>query len=140
MAQKFYLDTSIWRDYYENRKDGFRPLGEFAFQFLKNCEKNGCRILYSELVVHELKCDYSDEKINQVFSSFEHFLEFLPISNEQYLEAKKLAKEITASHTSDILHAILARDNNVILVARDKHFEPLRDIVEIQLPEEVTFD
>ena len=27
---KYYLDTSIWRDYYENRSDKFRPWGEWA--------------------------------------------------------------------------------------------------------------
>ena len=74
MGEKFYLDTAIWRDYFEDRKDGIRPLGEFAFQFLKNCEKKGCKVLYSELVVYELKRDYSDEKIKMVFSSFQNLL------------------------------------------------------------------
>jgi predicted nucleic acid-binding protein len=140
VLQKFYLDTAIWRDYFEDRKDGIRPLGEFAFQFLKNCDKKGCKVLYSGTVVHELKRDYSDEKIKQVFSSFEHFLEIVPISNEQYLEAKKLAKVKIESHESDILHSILARDNKAVLITRDFHFETLRDIVEIKAPEEVTFD
>ncbi len=140
MTKRFYLDTAIWRDYFEDRKDNIRPLGEFAFQFLRNCDKNDCTVLYSETVVHELKRDYSDEKIKQIFSSFEHFLKFVPISNEQYLEAKKLAKVKIESHESDILHSILARDNNAVLVTRDFHFNTLQDVVEIKLPEEVTFD
>ncbi len=138
--QKFYLDTAIWRDYFEDRKDALRPLGEFAFQFLKNCEKKNCSVFYSEVVVYELKRDYSDEMIKQVFSSFEHFLGIVPISNEQYLESKKLAKVKTESHAADILHAIIARDNKAVLITRDFHFETLRDIVEIKAPEEVTFD
>ncbi len=140
MAKKFYLDTAIWRDYFEDRGDGIRPLGEFAFQFLKNCEKKGCKVLYSGVVVHELKRDYSDERIKQVFSSFERFLEIVPISNDQYLEAKKLSRIKTESHESDILHVILARDNKAVLVTRDFHFDTLRDIVEIRAPEEITFD
>ena len=41
MAKKFYLDTAIWRDYFEDRGDGTRPIGEFAFQFLRNrAERN----------------------------------------------------------------------------------------------------
>lgn len=140
MEQRFYLDTAIWRDYFEDRKDGIRPLGEFAFRFLKDCEKKGCIVLYSETVVHELKRDYSDERIQQVFSPFRHFLEVVPISKEQYLESKKLAKLKNESHESDILHSILARDNNAVLITRDFHFETLRDIVEIKVPEEVTFD
>ncbi len=133
------MDTAIWRDYFEDRKDGIRPLGEFAFQFLKNCEKEGCMVLYSETVVHELRRDYSDEKIKQVFSSFEHFLEIVPISNEQYSEAKELTAIKRDSHESDILHSILARDNKAVLVTRDFHFESLQDIVEVKAPEEVTF-
>ena len=35
MKRRFYLDTCIWRDYYENRSDNFRPLGEWAL-FLIN--------------------------------------------------------------------------------------------------------
>lgn len=115
-------------------------MGEFAFQFLKNCEKKGCIVLYSEVVVHELRRDYSDERIKQVFSSFKSFLEIVPISNEQYLEARKLARVKTESHELDILHAILARDNKAVLVTRDFHFETLQDIVEIKAPEEITFD
>ena len=140
MLKKFYLDTAIWRDYFEDRGNGIRPLGEFAFQFLKNCDKKGCKVLYSGVVVHELKRDYSDERIKQVFSSFERFLEIVPISNDQYLEAKKLSRIKTESHESDILHVILARDNKAVLVTRDFHFDTLRDIVEIRAPEEITFD
>ena len=139
MPQKFYLDTSIWRDYFEDRKDNLRPLGEFAFRFLKNCGKNGCKVLYSEAVVHELKKDYSDDEIKQFFSCFESFLEIAPISSSQYLEAKKLAKTKIESHESDILHAIVARDNKAVLVTRDFHFEALRGIVAVNAPEGVIF-
>ncbi|MFA4906798.1 MAG: hypothetical protein WC602_00820 [archaeon] len=133
------MDTAIWRDYFEDRKDGIRPLGEFAFQFLKNCEKKGCTVFYSEAIVHELRRDYSDEKIKLVFSSFKTFLVEVDISSEQYLEAKSLAKQKKDSHEADILHAVLARDNEAILVTRDAHFECLRTVVEISKPEEITF-
>lgn len=138
--KKFYLDTAIWRDYFEDRKDHMRPLGEFAFRFLKNCEKKGCVVLYSETAIHELKRSYSSKTIKQVFSSFMHFLEIVPTSAYQYYEAKKLAVIKTDSHESDILHAILARDNNAILITRDFHFETLQDIAEIKKPEEVIFE
>ena len=137
--KRFYLDTAIWRDYFEDRSDGVRPIGEFAFRFLKNCEMRCCMVLYSEVVVHELKRDYSDEKIMQVFSSFSHFIELVPVSAGQYSEAEKLARIKKESHTSDILHAVIARDSKAVLVTRDFHFETLRDIVDIKLPEEVIF-
>ena len=139
MAERVYLDTSIWRDYFEDRKDSIRPLGEFAFQFLKCCGAEGCLVLYSEFVVYELRKDYSEEEINLVFSSFMDFLVEVPISPAQHSEAGRLAGQRTGSHKTDILHAILARDNKAVLVTRDAHFDCLRDIVEIIAPEEITF-
>ena len=37
----------------------------------------------------------------------------------------------------DALHAILARDNNALLISRDKDFQKLKDIVKVYAPEEV---
>ncbi len=51
MANRFYIDTCIWRDYYENRSDNLKPLGEWALQFLKNAVNNDDLILYSDLTV-----------------------------------------------------------------------------------------
>lgn len=140
MKKRFYLDTNIWMDYFDDRSDGLKPLGEFAFQFLKECEKRNHPVLYSEFVVFELKKHYSLERVNEMFSSFAEFIELVGISKEQYSEAKKLALERKDSHKADILHAILARDNNAVLISRDKHFDCLNDIVEVQKPEEVIFD
>ncbi|MBI5884874.1 hypothetical protein HZB89_02130 [archaeon] len=139
MARKFYLDTSIWRDYFEDRKDNIRPLGKFAFQFLKNCGKAGCIVLYSDLVVQELKSDYSNERIAEVFSSFRHFLLEAPISNERISEARKIASSVEGTHLKDALHAILARDNCAVMVARDKHFDALTHLVEVAKPEDIFF-
>ncbi len=133
------MDTSIWRDYFEDRKDNIKPLGEFAFQFLKNCEKTGCQVLYSGLVVQELKEHYSRERISEVFSSFKHFLEEVPISKEQISEAKKISLTVKESHLKDIMHAILARDYGAIMITRDKHFDSLSGLVEVFKPEEVHF-
>ncbi|MFH1256970.1 MAG: PIN domain-containing protein [Candidatus Diapherotrites archaeon] len=140
MAKKFYLDTAIWRDYFEGRSDGLRPLGEFAFRFLKNCEMFGCRALYSELVVFELRKEYSAERIKDAFSFFSAFLECVSIYPKQYREAKLIAAKRRETHESDALHAILARDNNAVLVTRDRHFECLNDLIGVLAPEEVIFD
>ena len=139
MKQRFYLDTAIWRDYFEDRKDRLQPLGEFAFQFLKNCEKHNYIILYSPLVLHELYSHYSDERVNEVFSSFANLLQEVKPQPGQLTEAKKINRKIKDSHTADILHAILARDSGSIMITRDKHFEALTSVVEVLKPEEVTF-
>jgi hypothetical protein len=139
MEKKFYLDTAIWRDYFEDWKDSIRPLGEFAFQFLKNCEKKGCKVLYSGLVVYELKQYYSDGQIKQVFSSFKDFLVEVSLSNEQISEARKVLSSIKGTHLKDVLHAILARDNCAVMITRDKHFDVLTDFVNVAKPEDIHF-
>lgn len=139
MHQKFYLDTSIWRDYFEDRKDNLKPLGEFAFQFLKKCEKNDWVVLFSELVIQELKPYYSSERIVEVFSSFKQFLLEVSISNDQILEARKILAFTKETHLKDIIHAILARDNKAIMITRDRHFDALSDFVKVAKPEDIYF-
>ena len=139
MTKRFYLDTGIWRDYFEDRKDNIRPLGEFAFQFLKNCRKKCCKVLYSGLVVQELKSDYSEERVAEVFSSFKHLLVEVPISNEQISEARRMLLSAEGTHLKDVIHAILARDNCAAMVTRDLHFDALIGFVEVAKPEEIHF-
>jgi predicted nucleic acid-binding protein len=39
---------------------------------------------------------------------------------------------------SDVLHAVLARDNHATLITRDAHFQQLADVVESLKPENVS--
>ena len=136
MAKKFYLDTSIWRDYFEDRKDNIKPLGEFAFRFLRYCAKNNFQILYSQLVVSELLKYYSAERVKLIFSQCEKNLVEVFLSDNLKKEAFLLKSKYNVP-IPDIAHALLAKENNAILVSRDKHFEELDNIVQVRLPEEL---
>ena len=68
MKQRFYLDTSIWRDYYENRSDSSKQLGRLALQLLLKIIKQDGQIFYSDFVVQELMIKYSKEEISTIFS------------------------------------------------------------------------
>ena len=137
MPQKFYLDTSIWRDYYEDRRDRIRPLGEFAFQFLKKCQERKAAIMVSSEVEKELLKYYSKERVLQVFSSFKDIIVKIDISKEQTQEALSFwVKTGKQFPFSDVLHSILARDNYAVLVCRDKHFWQI-EIAECMMPEEI---
>ncbi len=137
MLQKFYLDTAIWRDYFEDRKDGIRPLGEFAFQFLKKCQNRKWRVLVSPEVEKELLAYYPKERVEQVFSSFKDVIVKVSYSKEQVSEALsfwvKTRKEFPFS---DVLHSVIARDNGARLVCRDRHLFEI-DLADCVLPEEV---
>ncbi|MBN1376962.1 PIN domain-containing protein [Candidatus Woesearchaeota archaeon] len=138
MKNKYYIDTCIWRDYFENRKDKFRPLGEWAFKLFKKIILNNEKVIYSEVVVEELLNYFNKEKIKEIFSIVkrEGLLEKANITKDQIKEAKKLQFQ-RKTPFRDTLHSILARDNKSILVTRDKHFNELQNIVKIKKPEEL---
>lgn len=138
MARRFYLDTAIWRDYFEDRGDGIRPLGEFAFQFLKRCQQRKQFVLVSQIVENELLTHYSKEKVEQVFSSFSDIIVRVDHSKQQVSEALSFwVKANKKFPFSDILHSIIARDNNALLISRDWHFTEIK-IAECAMPEEIS--
>jgi predicted nucleic acid-binding protein len=141
MTKKFYLDTAIWRDYFEDRGDGTRPLGEFAFQFLRKCRETNAVVFVSDVVVLELKIRLSEKQSKELFSSFEGLITWLKASAQQTSEAREeWRKRGKSLPFKDVLHAIIARDNKAVLIARDKHFfDSLSSIVEMQKPEDVDF-
>ncbi len=57
-------------------------------------------------------------------------------TKHQILEAKNIAK-LRNLPKGEVLHAILARDNETIMITRDKHFLKLRDVIESYKPEEI---
>lgn len=136
--QKYYVDTNIWRDYYENRKDNIKPLGEFAFKFFKKCKNKNSILLYSDLTLKELNAHYSKERVGILIQTVSSFCEIkkVDIEEKQAEEARSLVTKFKI-HYSDILHGILARDNNAFLVTRDKHFNQLKDFVRVVNPEEI---
>lgn len=135
---KYYIDTSIWRDYYEDRKDKLRPLGEFAFKLIKYIKENKDRIVYSDLIIKELSIKYNPEDIKKIFEiiSEKDLLIKADYNNKQIQEAEKLAKKYSIPK-GDALHTVLARDNDAILVTRDMHFNELSKIVKVKKPEEI---
>ena len=141
MAKKFYVDTSVWRDYFEDRKDNLKPLGEFAFQFLKKCKEEKWEIIVSDIINIELKSRFSEQQVKEVFSSFKDEIKNVEATKQQKLEAEKYWEKTNKSIPfNDVLHAIIAKQHNAILITRDYHFEMLSSIVEIKKPEEIIFD
>jgi hypothetical protein len=135
---KYYFDTSIWRDYFDNRNDKFRPLGEWAFGLIKKIIKDKGIILYSQLVIDELRKGWSQETIDKCLGFFrsEGLLVKVEADGKQIIESKTIARK-KAVPKGDALHAVLARDNDAIMVARDHHFIELDCVTEHKKPEEL---
>lgn len=137
MSEKYYLDTSIWMDLYEDRK-GFanEPLGDFAWKLFALIKVKKNKIIISNLLIAELKVNYSDEQIKGMMKPFEDLIEKVIATQEQRDEAERISKRKNIPK-SDVLHAIMARDNNFVLVTRDKHFKEIENISKHYKPEEL---
>ena len=137
MAEKYYVDTSIWIDLLEDRK-GYNnePLGDFALKLFSLIKAKKSTLIISDLLIRELEGYYSLEEINGMMLPFQKIIEKLVARKEQRVEARKIAEERNLP-PGDCLHAILSRDNNFILITRDKDFKLLEDISNHHKPEEL---
>ena len=138
MTKKYYIDTNIFRDYYENRVDRFKSIGIFANKLLQKIIEDNSKLIISDILEDELTVPYSIEEIQNILSPFrkENLIENVKISEKQFKEAINLAKERNVPF-ADAAHVILARDNGAILVTRDKDFNKLLHIKEYKKPEDL---
>jgi len=138
MMKKYYIDTLTWRDYYENRKDRFRPLGEWALRFFKKAMEEKSLIFYSDFVEDELKRDYDKEQITDMLSVIDavDILNKVEASPKQFKEAALLSKERNVPF-GDALHALIAREVGAVVITRDHHYEELQDIAPSKKPEQL---
>ena len=137
MALKFYLDTSIWMDLYEDRK-GYSGecLGDFAWKLVSLIKAQRNKLVISDLLIRELESNYSIPEINGMIKLFENILEKIITNKKQRDEAANIAKERKLP-PGDALHAILCRDYGLILITRDNDFRKLVDICPYHKPEEI---
>jgi len=113
-----------------------QPLGEWALMFFNTAASEKSTILYSPLTIMELGRDYPPEDIVRILRVAEPCAESVKICDSQRREAQRIAKERHVP-VGDVLHAILARDNDATMVTRDRHFLMLKDIVPPHKPEEL---
>ncbi len=137
MTERYYLDTSIWIDIYENRK-GYNdePLGDFAWKLLLRIMGQENKIVITDIVIRELEGYYTLEEINGMMKPFEKFIEKVFTTSAQRDEARRISRGRNLPNW-DVLHTIIARDNNLILITRDKHFLRLDDLTICYKPEEI---
>jgi len=125
---RYYLDTSIWLDLLENRNEPNFPKGKWAKQLLDKIVKEGSMILLSDNNYTELSVlGYDALQIQDIFRKYQ-MIEYVLSTHKQIGKAKDLSKKRNIPKR-DALHALLARDNNAILVTFDKHFDKLTDII-----------
>jgi len=122
MTDRFYLDTSVWLDFYLKRGKN----GEIAKKLISKIIEKNKIIIYSDNILMEFKrLGLHESEINEI-------LRILKPKNIQrvHIRQRELPK-------NDALHSILSRDHESQLVSRDKHFEKLKDITIPKRPEEL---
>ncbi len=133
-----YLDTNIYIDYFENRTDKFRPLGEFAYQIFQRTLSCEFRIVFSSLILNELEHNIKNERIMDLLVELEDknkIIRIIPKREEREI-ARKIVKERNTPF-NDTLHALIAKNNgsDYFITRNTKDFLELQDFVKILLPE-----
>jgi len=129
MGDKIYVDTNIFLDWWLDRADNLRPIGEFAFRLFKQAVSCRFDVLVSDYTVSELMnvlCFSESRVLGDVLVLLKEAdkLFIVSASPAQKEEAEKFAG-LHGLPRTDVLHAILARDNDAVLVTRDRHFEEI---------------
>lgn len=139
MPERYFLDTCIWRDFYEDRcGTGGRPLGKYAAKLVMKILLNKDVIIFNDIIVDELGKKFDLDEIQEMFAILSAIgtLARVELSLDQVKEANRLGLE-RGIPVSDATHAISARENDAILVSQDKHFQVLSDIVSVKRPEDI---
>ncbi len=135
---RYYFDTSIWLDLFEDRNEPNLPKGKLVEDLINTIVKNNDIIVYSDLIIDELSSlGYSTYEIEELFKPFLRFLIFTEHTEKHLGKGKDLAAKRKVP-LFDAMHALIARDTKAIMVTRDKHFMLLVDIVKSKRPEDVT--
>ena len=116
MSELIYIDTNVWIDFFLNRNDRLRPLGDFAHELFIKTIQCKYKLVISDWLLKELT------KTNHI-DSYKKLEEQLLILNKiQYIKTK--TEDITSAkenkHWHDALHEILAiKSKAVYLVTRN---------------------
>ncbi len=137
MADKYYFDTSIWLDFIENRDEPNLPKGKWAQELINKIIRTNARLLYSDINILELgAAGYSPHEIGFLLKELKPILIFIESTNQEMGKSKDISAKRNIPK-GDALHALIARDNNSILVTLDRHFQELRDITESKRPQDL---
>ena len=137
MTRIYYLDTSIWLDFFENRNEPNIPKGDWARELLAKIIKNDDKVVYSDIVLIEFgSIGYPPEEIQRMFDQIRPILLFVESTSKHLKKAKDLSAKRDIPK-GDALHALLSREHKATLVTLDWHFQKLADISKAKRPQDL---
>ena len=136
MQKRYYFDTSTWLDFLEKRDEPNFPKGTWARKLIEKIIKENDKILFSDNNFFELiHLGYSKLDINNLLNSLKPVIICVESNEKEIGKAKDIALKRNIPKR-DALHALIARDNNAILITLDNHFKRLIDIIKPHSPKE----
>ncbi|MFQ6051154.1 MAG: type II toxin-antitoxin system VapC family toxin [Candidatus Hydrothermarchaeota archaeon] len=136
-----YLDTNIYLDYWYDRKDRLRPLGEFAFSILMRVIDCEFIIIISDLLLKELSTQINEKAIEELFSDLKAKDKLITskIEEKDIEDANELKRKYPEVPFPDLLHYTKAINTNArYLITRDEHYDLLpEEKILIRKPEEL---
>jgi len=121
--KQYYVDTCIYLNLWKKEvDDSGNKLWESAKYFFEKAENEDSIIYYSGFLLKELMFLLStDEYLNkrELFDSSPNFKKVI-FTKEEYSLADKIKKRNEQLSFYDIIHMLLAKKTNSILVTRDK--------------------
>jgi len=119
--QSYYVDSCIYLNLWQKEIDkSGNPLWEYAKAFFEKTENS--IIYYSGFLLKELMFILDTEEYLQKRELFEDSLNFKKVilSNEEFQLAVQIKKQNKELSLYDIIHLIIAKKTNSILITRDK--------------------
>ncbi len=136
---KLYLDADVWLNFWLDEMLGFLPASHYLEELLKRVRTERWVIIFSGIVKSEIlkkKIALKDleEKILELEQ--EGILEYVEAEKKDYERAEKIYRD-KGLHFPDSLHAAIAIKHKAIMVTRTKHFDAVKDVLELRKPEDL---
>ncbi|MFH1316309.1 MAG: PIN domain-containing protein [Candidatus Woesearchaeota archaeon] len=137
MRKKYYLDTSIWIDFFENRNEPNNPKEDNAERLINHIIKKDHKLIISDMIIEELHIiGYPFSEIKELFDPFKKIIIYIESNSKQIGKSKDLSLKRDIPK-GDTIHALIARDNQSILITLDKHFTDISDIIKPKRPQDI---
>ncbi|MDP3026089.1 MAG: PIN domain-containing protein [Nanoarchaeota archaeon] len=120
--KSYYADSCIYLNLWKKEVDEYgNKLWEFAKDFFEKAESEEAIIYYSGYLLKELMFVFDENKFIDKLELFNFSPNFkrVNLKKEEYELAKKIKKENIEISFYDIIHMLLAKQTNSVLITRD---------------------
>lgn len=136
---KLYIDADVWLNFWQDEMLGLIPASHYTEELLDKALRMKWIIVISRVVKEEIlkkKIALADleEKLDRLRQV--NLLEEIEAEKEDVELSRKIIRE-RGMHFPDSLHAALAIRAKAIIVTRTKHFELVKNLVEVRKQEDL---